>query len=107
LPPEQIAAGQVFVAELAGTVVGFSAVLPRADGDVELDGLFVEPSAWKGGIGRLLVERCCEYARSEGASSLHVIGNPHAKGFYLACGFEIGGTQETRFGTGLLMKRRL
>ena len=29
LPPDQIAAGQVFVAERDGAIVGFSAVLPR------------------------------------------------------------------------------
>ena len=59
MPPEQIAAGQVFVAERDAAIVGFAAVLPRADGDTELDGLFVEPEIWKSGIGRALVERCC------------------------------------------------
>jgi GNAT superfamily N-acetyltransferase len=107
LPGEQISAGQVFVAEVAGTVIGFAVVLRRADGDAELDGLFVEPAVWKRGVGRLLVNRCCKYARSNGAANLHVIGNPHAEGFYLACGFENGGTQETRFGIGLLMKKPL
>ncbi|WP_395449628.1 GNAT family N-acetyltransferase [Aminobacter sp. UC22_36] len=55
LPLEQIEAGQVHVAERSGAVVGFCVVLPRLDGDVELDGLFVEPDCWKQGIGRLLV----------------------------------------------------
>src|SRR5881392_1802160 len=58
LPPDQIAAGQVFVAERDGAIVGFSAVLPREDPETDLDGLFVEPHLWGHGIGRLLVEYC-------------------------------------------------
>ena len=30
--------------------------------------------------------------RARGATVLHVIGNPHAQGFYLACGFTLTGT---------------
>lgn len=67
LPPEQIKAGQVFVAERDGVVIGFAAVLPRDDGDLELDGLFVEPDIWRSGIGRSLVDRCCAHARGFGA----------------------------------------
>lgn len=55
IPPEQFAAGRVFVAERDGAVVGFGVTLPRADGDAELDGLFVEPAAWRTGIGMSLV----------------------------------------------------
>ena len=36
-----------------------------------------------------------------------MIGNPHAEDFYRACGFEIIGTSETRFGVGLLFKKVL
>jgi len=107
LPLEQIEDGGVFVAEAAGSVLGFAAILPRSDGDSELDALFVEPDAWGRGIGRALVEHCAAAARATGAASLHVIGNPHAEGFYSACGFETLGTQQMRFGVGLLMKRDL
>src|SRR6476661_5802883 len=84
LPIEQIAAGCVFVAERDGVVAGFAAVLPRPDGGAELDALFVEPHLWKHGIGRRLVDYSAEVARVRAASFLHVIGNPHAEGFYLA-----------------------
>ena len=107
MPPEQIAAGQVFVAERDAAIVGFAAVLPRADGDTELDGLFVEPEIWKSGIGRALVERCCVWARANGAAALHVIGNPHATGFYEACGFKITGTHHTQFKPALRMRKDL
>lgn len=107
LPAAQIAAGAVFVLEQNGVIAGFAAVLPRADGGAELDALFVEPAMRRCGIGRSLVEHCCEVARSQRSTFLHVIGNPHAEDFYLACGFRLTGTAETRFGTGLLMRRLL
>jgi GNAT superfamily N-acetyltransferase len=105
LPLEQIAAGWVFVAERDGAIAGFSAVLPRKDGGTELDGLFVDPGIWRQGIGRLLIERCAEFARERGSAALHVVGNPHAAGFYRKCGFEMIGTAQTRFGVGLLLKK--
>jgi N-acetylglutamate synthase-like GNAT family acetyltransferase len=107
LPLEQIRAGGVYVAEVAGSIRGFAAILPREDGDSELDALFVEPDAWRRGIGRELIEHCAAAARAAGAESLHVVGNPHAEGFYRACGFQMLGTRKTRFGVGLLMKRVL
>ena len=107
LPIEQITSGRVLVAEWDGAVVGFSAVLLRPDGDTELDGLFVEPDVWRHGIGRSLVEHCCQAARIRVSAVLHVVGNPHAEGFYLGCGFKTVGTVETRFGVGLLMQKVL
>jgi N-acetylglutamate synthase-like GNAT family acetyltransferase len=107
LPAEQIAAGQVIVAEAEGEVAGFAVVLPRSDGEAELDGLFVEPQAWKGGVGRALVEASSDLARDLGAGVLQVLANPHALGFYEACGFERLGTEATQFGTGVRMQRAL
>jgi len=107
LPLEQIAEGSVFVAERDGVVAGFAALLPRPDGGAELDALFVEPDLWKRGIGRQLVDHIAEVARARSASFLHVVGNPHAEGFYLSCGFRVTGTVETRFGSGLDMRRAL
>jgi GNAT superfamily N-acetyltransferase len=104
LPVEQIIAGGVFVLEQEGAVVGFSAILPREDGDTELDALFVEPRIQRRGVGKRLVEHCAEIARSKGSTTLHVIGNPHAEQFYLACVFSIIGSFDTRFGPGLLMR---
>ena len=107
LPAEQIASGSVFVAERNGTIAGFAAVLPRADGDTELDALFVEPTMRRCGVGRSLVEYCSEAAGLQGSAFLHVVGNPHAQDFYIACGFELTGMAETRFGSGLLMRRNV
>jgi len=104
LPMEQITAGAVFVVEQHGAVVGFSAIVAREDGDTELDALFVEPGTQRQGVGKRLVEHCAKVARSKGSTCLHVVGNPHAEQFYLACGFSIIGRFDTRFGPGLLMR---
>jgi GNAT superfamily N-acetyltransferase len=107
LPPGQIEANQVVVADRGGAIVGFAAVLRRKDGDVELDGLFVEPRIWRSGVGRALVSWCARYARAHDAAFLRVIANPHARAFYDACGFEVVGTCETRFGIGLVMRIKI
>ena len=107
VPLEQLSEGCVFVAERKGAVVGFAAVIPRPDGGAELDALFVEPHLWKHGVGRLLFDHVAKIARVRTASFLHVIGNPHAEGFYISCGFHITGTVKTRFGIGLAMRKAL
>lgn len=107
LPIDQIAAGTVFVSERDGVIAGFASVLPRPDGNVELDGLFVDPEVRRCGVGRSLVDHCAEIARAQGSAALCVIGNPHASDFYTACGFIVVGVTETRFGPGLLMRKTL
>ncbi|MEP6885195.1 MAG: GNAT family N-acetyltransferase [Gammaproteobacteria bacterium] len=107
LPLEQIRAGGVFVLDFGGDIVGFAAILPRADGNVELDALFVEPAAWRRGYGRILIDHCADVARAAGSATLHVTGNPHAKQFYLACQFTQVGSVETRFGIGYLFQKAL
>jgi len=72
-----------------------------------LDGLFVEPDLWRSGVGRLLVQYCADFSRTAGATILHVVGNPHAEGFYLACGFVVIGAGVTRFGPSILMALEL
>lgn len=107
VPVDQIEAGLVIVAETKGALLGFAALLPRADGEVDVDGLFVDPGLWRRGVGRALVARCADMARLRGASRLYVLGNPHALGFYERCGFEPLGVQATRFGSGLVMRKSL
>jgi GNAT superfamily N-acetyltransferase len=107
LPADQIAGGHVFVWTERGEVLGFGVVLPREDGDAELDGLFVEPDAWGRGIGQRLVDRAVEMARTRGCRALNVVANKRALGFYEKCGFDGMGEVATRFGAGLAMVRAL
>jgi hypothetical protein len=55
----------------------------------------------------LLVDSCADLARRRASRILHVVGNPHAEGFYVACAFRTTGAVETRFGGGLAMQRAL
>ena len=105
VPVEQIAGGRVFVSEYEGAVAGFAAIEPREDGDSELDGMFVEPSMQRRGIAKSLIEHCAEVVRKQGSTAIHVVANPHAVEFYSACGFEVIGTTQTRFGPGILMRK--
>jgi len=107
LPLEHIAAGNVFVVEVSNEIRGFAGILPRDDGNTELDALFVEPDSWRQGFGRMLVDHAATMARGRGSIFLHVVGNPHAEGFYATCGFELVGRTTTRFGVGLTMRRHL
>jgi GNAT superfamily N-acetyltransferase len=107
IPDSQFIAGQVRVCVGSGAIVGFSVVIPGADDALELDGLFVEPRSQKKGVGRALMADACSVARSRGAGLLCVVANPHALGFYRACGFLAVEETATRFGPGLLMKKPL
>lgn len=105
LPLEQITEGRTLVAERSGQIVGFTVVLPRHDGNAELDALFVEPNVWRRGIGRRLLDEARKLVAEAGATALYVVANPRAKNFYRACGFVLTGETQTRFGPGLLMRR--
>ncbi|MDB5459064.1 MAG: putative acetyltransferase [Caulobacteraceae bacterium] len=107
LPTDQIADGNVYVCEADGAIVGFGVVLPRADGQAELDGLFVRPDVWGEGYGRVLLEHGAAMARMWGATQLHVVANTQAMGFYRACGFQASGTVQTRFKPATTMVKAL
>ncbi|MFL6735859.1 MAG: GNAT family N-acetyltransferase, partial [Sphingomonas sp.] len=99
LPEGQIANGQVIVAEIAGEIAGFAAVVGG-----ELDGLFVEPDLWGQGIGRSLVDAAVHEARRRGLA-LKVTAHPRARRFYESCGFSVEGEEQTRFGPALRMTK--
>jgi GNAT superfamily N-acetyltransferase len=107
LPIDQINEGRVIVAEVEGRTVGFAVVLPRDDGQADLDGLFVEPAIWRKGIGTRLVREAEVHAARRGAQFLHVVAAPHAQAFYSSCGFILTGEEPTRFGVGLTMYKRI
>ena len=107
IPEVQFIQGCVFVAERAGVVLGFGVMLPRADGEAELDGLFTHPDHWGLGVGRALVAEAARRSRLWGAPYLNVVGNPNAEGFYAACGFESFGVEATPFGDCLRLRKAL
>jgi GNAT superfamily N-acetyltransferase len=98
LPPGQIEAGLVRVAERDRAIAGFAVLLERVGDACELDGLFVEPEAMRGGVGRALVDDAKRSARERGATRIDVVANPQAVAFYEAVGFVATGEAQTRFG---------
>lgn len=86
LTPQRIAGGHVWVAEEAGgAILGVTAIVP--DGaDQELDLLFVDPTAHRGGVGRFLLLHAVEQARLAGAKELLIAADVNAAGFYERCG---------------------
>lgn len=105
LPMEQIEAGQVVLAEDESGLLGFCVVLPREDGQAELDGLFTRPDAWGRGVGRALTQDALHRAAAMGAVTLHVIASPEARGFYERLGFEFISDTPTLFGPAISMAR--
>lgn len=107
LPLEQITGGRTVVAESSGQLLGFAVVLPREDGDAELDGLFVEPTFWRQGLGRALVEQAERIAAADGAANMWVTANTRALGFYDSCGFVKVGEVATRFRPAPKMRKSI
>jgi N-acetylglutamate synthase-like GNAT family acetyltransferase len=96
IPAEQFERKSILVAEVAGEIVGFTALADREDGQAELDGLFVEPAKWRQGIASQLMIETEALAVARGSSEIHVIANSRAQGFYEHCGFVvIGRTEQT------------
>jgi len=107
LPADQIGEGHVFVWEEDGAVMGFGVLLPRDDGDAELDGVFVEPHRWGEGIGRRLVDHGLAMARERGEISVNLVANLRTVGFYERCGFLALSEVDRPPGRGMWMVRPL
>lgn len=83
-----IAGGCVQVAEgESGAVVGVVAVTTTAlQGIALLYGIYVDPSSWKRGVGRLLFDAAVTRARALKAGALMIYAEPSAEGFYKRMG---------------------
>jgi len=95
----------VRVAVINGSVAGFATTRVLPDGRLELDDLFVEPGAMRGGVGTALVEDMDAWAQAHGCPSIEVTANPHALAFYERVRFRVCGPAETRFGPAHRMRR--
>jgi GNAT superfamily N-acetyltransferase len=82
--PEQIAAGDVWVATAAdGKVAGMVALGPSEQPNtLDLDKLFVEPQRIRNGVGRALMAHAIDEAQRRGTKRLTVLADPNAAGFY-------------------------
>jgi ribosomal protein S18 acetylase RimI-like enzyme len=98
------------VVEDEGAVVGFCYICPARDSDLdvrawaELVAIYVDPTTWGRGCGRLLCERAIDEARNRGATSMAVWvleANAPARRFYEGRGFVTDGTRKTDETLGL------
>lgn len=95
------------VAELDRAIAGFATLLPPTNGEAEVEDLFVDPQAWRKGVGRTLMAALESRALALGARSLHVVANNRALPFYRSVGFETVGTIATRFAPAPEMRKAL
>jgi len=100
----QIPAGGVRVAEEGDELLGFSAIVRSADGEADLDGLFVSPARMRTGIGAALVADVVERLRRDGVRRLTVLANLNALGFYERVGFTAFELRPTDFKEAMLME---
>jgi GNAT superfamily N-acetyltransferase len=82
-----IAAGEVYVMEVAGSALGFYSLTPW-NSDLELFHFFIDPGAMGNGVGRRLWEDAIERAAGLGYSRILIQSDPYAEGFYLKLGAE-------------------
>ena len=96
---------RVRVAMLNGAIAGFATTRVLPGSQLELDDLFVDPGAMRGGIGSALIADADAWARVRGCREIGVTANLEALAFYERVGFIAGETVETRFGEALRMRR--
>lgn len=70
-----------------GVILGFYA-LGAGNDRLTLDHLWVQPSSFGAGVGRILFAHAVDRARQMGAAALEIESDPHAEGFYQRMGAE-------------------
>jgi ribosomal protein S18 acetylase RimI-like enzyme len=84
---EAIANKSVLVAERAGAPAPVGVVGVFVHGAVaELEDLWIDPDCMGRGVGRRLFYEALDIALAAGATTLSVVSDPHAEGFYLRMG---------------------
>jgi len=83
---EFIETNPAFVCENEGVVIGYYTLEPRSPFRVQLEHLFVEPTAIGRGYGRQLLDHAIRQARAAGYRVLVIQADPNAEPFYLSRG---------------------
>lgn len=81
----EVAQGRVFVAEQGGKVVGFYG-FEHEPPLLGLDFMFVEPASIGTGVGAALMGHATAAAKDLGATTLQIVSDPNAEGFYRRMG---------------------
>lgn len=100
--PEYLSAEHGIVAEDDGVIVGYAIV--RIDGKAAfLRDLFVEPARFRKGFGRALFQEAARFAQTHGATTLTLVGDPNAVGFYQRMGMSLAGSEPSIAGRGRML----
>ena len=83
--PSDLSSSRIAIAEQAGTILGVAQVRMTGS-DADLLKLFIEPSALRGGVGRMLFAWATDVARDMGATRLTIEADPDAAPFYRRLG---------------------
>ncbi|MGI9431250.1 MAG: GNAT family N-acetyltransferase [Myxococcota bacterium] len=86
LDPSELESRSAHVIEDAGTPLGFYTLLEQPTGDLELEHLFVEPGSLRRGVGSRLLRHALRAAGERGFTTISVVSDPNATGFYRAHG---------------------
>ncbi len=98
-------AREIWLAEEDGEPIAWLALLPPAEGVVELDDLWVDEPAIGGGVGTALFRFARVRARELGGTALRWEAEPNAIGFYERMGAETIGTAQGSWGRELPVMR--
>jgi ribosomal protein S18 acetylase RimI-like enzyme len=93
----------VLVATVDRAIVGFCSLIPSRDADAgtsvgEIAAIYVDPAAWRSGVGSSLIEAAMESARERGLAEVTLwvlTSNTSARAFYEARGFKTDGQTKT------------
>ena len=91
LQPSVLEDGETIIAEEDNEMLGIAKVALSND-TAELDLLYVSPDAMGKGVGRLLIDWSLQSARSNNATVLSIVADPHAVEFYKKMGGRQVGT---------------
>jgi putative acetyltransferase len=93
--PPWLEKSDFWVGEVGGEIAGFIMMQPTRDEEVaEIYGLYMSPRFAGRGVGRALVERMLDLARSRGVKRMFLFGTKTARPFYERMGFRMTGTHQ-------------
>jgi GNAT superfamily N-acetyltransferase len=104
IQPDAIEAGEVWVAEDSGALVGVLEIIPRKP-DAELRMIFVDPERIGHGIGAMLWEHAEARARAHSANGIALDADPNSVGFYQRMGMKIIGESPSGSIPGRMLPR--
>ncbi len=87
ITPAYLARHTTFVATEEDTPIGMC-VLERRDGECSVENVWIAPDRHGQGVGRALVMRALREAGHAGMTSVRVVSDPFAEGFYTRLGAE-------------------